>query len=856
VVHAIRVQGSLAVDGRLDEEAWLRAPVMNGFTQFQPEEGARASEDTELRVLYDDQALYIGARLRDSEPARIVRRLSRRDLVADADTFAIYLDPRHDHLTGVQFQVSAGGVQKDALIYDDTWLDDSWDAVWESAVTVDDEGWSVEMRIPFSQLRFAVAPHHVWGINARRVVHRKNEDSWLVMIPSHEHGLASRMAHLHGLAGVRSPRGLDVLPYVSTRAEYVTPSHPDDPFNSGSRYAGGIGMDLKYRLGGTFTVDAAINPDFGQVEVDPAVVNLSAQETFFEEKRPFFIEGNQAFTNFGRSGANSYWGFFRTEPDLFYSRRIGRAPQGRAEAAFIDQPIATTILGAAKITGKTSSGWTFGAIEAVTGRESARTMADAGRGRTPVEPLTNYAVIRAQRDLGRRGGMGVLTTTVHRDLGVPALRDLLVGQAYVAGADGHVFFDRSRDWVLTGGVAGSLLKGSPSAIVHVQQASLRYFQRPDATHVRLDRAAESLSGWTGHLDLNKNSGNVVVNAAVWGISPGFDANDLGFMYQADRAGGHGLVQWRKLTPDRFTRQRSVAVAKWWTWNYGGDSQGDGVQVLSTYQFLNYWRLTGNAGHARRTWDDRLTRGGPTTIRPGNRFVNVSFGSDPRRTVSLSGYGTYTAREFGGRTRSAQLAMVLKPMSSLTLSTGPTVMRLRQVAQYIRSVPDPLAAHTFGTRYIFGTLEQTEVSMTTRMNLILSPKLSLQVYAQPLISVGDYPEYKELAQPRTYDFLRYGVEKGTLDRDAQTGRILIDPDGEGPAAPFGLPAADFNFKSLRVNAVLRWEWGPGSTVFFVWTQRREDLADPGHFAFGRDARALFGAPADDILMVKVTYWFSR
>jgi hypothetical protein len=856
-VQAAATADAVTIDGRLDDEAWRQAPVWRDFSQRAPDEGAPATERTELRLLYDTHALYVGARLYDRDPAAIVRRLSRRDLLADADQFSIYLDPQHDRLTGVAFRVSAAGVQQDSLIYNDTFLDDSWDAVWTSAVAVDGEGWSVEMRIPFSQLRFPrdAAPT-VWGVNAERVIQRRNEGSWLAMVPRRENGLASRMARLEGLDHLAAVHHLELLPYSSVRGEMIRPLSAGDPFNDGSRGFASVGMDLKYRLSNSLTLDATVNPDFGQVEVDPAVVNLTAFETFYEEKRPFFVTGNPIFKAFGRGGAPEQFGYFRTEPDLFYSRRIGRAPQGTTTAGFVDRPTATTILGAGKITGRTRSGWTIGALEAVTGSEWAR-VENRGVSRQPVEPLTNYLALRASRELGRRGGVGLLTTAVHRDLPDGSLSNLLVGQAYVAGGDGHYFFDGDREWVVTGQLSGSLLRGAPAAIDRVWRAPVRYLQRPDAPHIdATPRDRDHLAGWTGHVDVNRNAGNVLVNGAVWGTSPGFDANDLGFMYQADRAGGHGQVIWRKTTPDRFTRARQLLVSKWWTWNWGRESQGDGVQAQGTLELLNYWKVTATGSYARRTWDDRLTRGGPSTIRPGNHGVAMTLASDVRRTLSLTATGNATDREFGGWSRTATVSANFKPATWLSLSAGPSLLKQHNVAQYVRSVADPLAVDTYGGRYVFADLEQTEIGLATRLNWVLSPRLSLQIYAQPLLSVGEYSQYKELARPKTYDFRRYGIEAGTLVRDGKANVFVADPDGDGPALPFTFAPGDFNFKSLRVNSILRWEWRPGSTLYVAWTQQRQDLTSPGDLAFGRDIDALASAPADDVVMVKVTYWLGR
>jgi hypothetical protein len=854
--RAVRASSPVSVDGRLDEPTWQAAPVAGGFLQRDPDQGQPATEPTEFRLLFDDHALYVGARLHDDSPDRIVRQLSRRDAVAEADTFTLYLDPHRDRRTGVVLQVSAAGVQRDAAIYDDNFEDDTWDAVWESAVAVDEGGWSVEMRIPFSQLRFPTTPGHAWGVNARRVVYRKNESSWLELVPKNESGLASRMAGLGGIEGIEPGRHVELLPYVSGRAEYVAPSSPDDPWNDGSRYLGGAGLDFRYGLGTGKAIVGAINPDFGQVEVDPAVVNLTAFETFFEEKRPFFTEGSQVFLRFGRSGASDYTTYYYPEPQLFYSRRIGRTPQGRAPGAYMDVPTSTTILGAAKVVGRTGSGWNLGLLEALTGREFAQVASGESRDRVEVEPLTNYFVGRAQHGLGSRASVGFIGTAVLRDLRTPDLEGLLVSRAFLGGVDGHVFLDAKQDWVVSGGLSGSTVAGSPAAVLRLQLAAQRYYQRPDAPHVSVDPSATSLSGWSGRVGLNKNSGNVTFNVGAWGISPGFEPNDLGYATQTDRGGAHGQVLFRKLTPDAWTRTRKLAIAKWWTFNYGSECQGDGVQVTAGAQLRNYWQLDLTLGKSWNTWDDKLTRGGPTTIRPGIESLSLTATTDARRRLWVSATAALSNREFGSRSRQYSAALNLRPWTALTLSATPSLLQAHTIAQYLTTVPDPTATATFGSRYVFGGLEQTEWSVPLRVNLVLSPRLSLQLYTQALLSTGDYPGIRELAAPRTYDFPVYGVDVGTIARDPTLPFYEIDPDGTGEARPFRIPVPDFNFKSLRVNAVLRWEFRPGSAAYVVWTQRREDGRNPGDQDFVRDLGDLFSAPADDVFMVKLAWWIGR
>ena len=392
--------------------------------------------------------------------------------------------------------------------------------------------------------------------------------------------------------------------------------------------------------------------------------------------------------------------------------------------------------------------------------------------------------------------------------------------------------------------------------LRVQRAAPRYYQRPDAPHVSVDPTATSLSGWSGRLGLNKNSGNVTFNAGLWGISPGFEPNDLGFATQTDRGGAHGQVLFRKLVPDGWTRTRQLSIARWWTFNYGRESQGDGVALSFGGQLRNYWQLDFALGKSWNTWDDKLTRGGPTTIRPGIESLTAVAASDSRRPFWVQARAALSNREFGGRSRQYSATLNLRPWTALTLSATPTYLRSRTIAQYLSTVPDPTATATFNSRYVFGELEQTEWSIPLRVNLVLTPRLSLQLYTQALLSTGDYPTIRELLAPRTYDFPVYGVDVGTIARDPVLPLYDIDPDGAGPAPSFRIPVPDFNFKSLRVNAVLRWEFRPGSAAYVVWTQRRQDGRNPGDHALGRDLGDLFAAPADDVFMVKLAWWLGR
>jgi hypothetical protein len=853
-LHAYRTSEKITIDGVLNDPAWMKAPLEFDFTQRDPIEGVNPSERTEIQVAYDETSIYFGVRLYDKEPQRIVRQLSRRDDNPDADYFILQLSPNHDRLTGALFQVSAAGVQRDAIISNDTFQDQSWDGVWESAVRIDDEGWSLEMRIPFSQLRFPPGEHQVWGINAARYIHRKNETVWLQMVPKNESGTASRMDDLEGIDGVEGHRHLDLMPYIVSRGQFIRPSGPKDPFNSGHRLFGSTGMDLKYGLTSNFTLDATVNPDFGQVEVDPAVVNLSQFETFFPEKRPFFLEGANIFDNFGRGGSNNFWGFNRNNPNLFYSRRIGRSPQGSVTGDFVDPPTSTRILGAGKLTGKTRNGWTLGIVEAVTDRDNADVSTHGQRSKVEVEPLTNYMVARVLRDYNR-AGFGFLTTSVERDLRSQNLNDLLSKRSHLAGADAYWFLDSNKMWVVTGKLAGSFINGSSAAIDNLQQSPQHYFQRPDADEVRLRPGATSMRGWTGDLNFNRQSGNITFNAALWGVSPGFESNDIGFQNGGDSAGAHEVLLWRKTTPDRFTRSRNVWLGKWWTWDYGRKTTGDGWNGSAFVQYLNYWDTFMNWGIQRQARDDQLTRGGPAALRLSGQFFNFGFDTDPRKKISAGYFYGMGRNKPNAWNISSNVNVNYKPTPSITISSGPGFDRSRGNAQYVTSQADSTATRTYRNRYVFSEIDQFDVNLTTRVNWILSPKMSLQLFTQPLISIGRYWDFKEFAQPNTFSFFRYGHDIGQVSFDPSSSQYTINPDNTGQAAQITFSDPNFNLKSLRVNAIFRWEWHLGSTLYLVWTENRQDHSNPGYYSTSHDVAHLFGHP-DDVFLARIAYWFSK
>src|SRR6266705_1981811 len=828
-VRASRLAQPIAVDGVLAEAAWQQGVRVSRFIQRDPIEGAQPSESTVVYVAYDDAALYVAARLYDGHPDSIEARLGRRDAQLDSDRFTVFLDPYHDKRSGFYFGINAAGTLYDGTLFNDDWDDDTWDGVWEGKVTRDASGWTIEMRIPYSQLRFVKSPQYVWGINFRRDIARKNEFDYIVYTPRDGRGFVSRFPDLIGIERIEPPRRLEIMPYATSRAAF-TRQPAGNPFNDGSKLDPGLGADAKIGLGSNLTLNATVNPDFGQVEVDPAVVNLSDRETFFNEKRPFFVEGSSIF-EFGFGGQSNFWGFNWSGPSFFYSRRVGRSlsAPGAPEKGYVDGPDGAHILGAVKLTGKVAGSWNVGGLTAVTARERA-TLQDSlgGRWGQEMEPVATYGVYRAQKEFAKgRQGLGFLSTIAGRSFEDPALRDVRNSNSMTVGTDGWIFLDSSKTWVTTAWVAASRIAGSAARIASVQRNSVHYFQRPDAPSLRVDSNATSLTGTAARFTLAKQRGNIFVNSAFGVISPGFDVNDLGFLSRTGYINMHlgGGRTWSK--PGKLFRYAEVGGAVFRNYDWDGNIIWSGLFQFGYVQFHNYYGLNWNLAYNPWTVSNRRTRGGPLTLTPPGYQFGFDANSDSRKRVTLgAGAGTYY-RSGADYDWYSYLNVQYLPAPNVSVSVGPNLSGANYPLQYVDAIADSTATATYGTRYVFARLRQTELSAGVRLNWTYSPTLSLQLYAQPLISAGKYDRFKSLARPRSYAF-------------------------DSTAAPSN---PDFNFKSLRGNAVLRWEYRPGSTLFFVWTQSRSASDDNGEFRFGSSMRSMLSAPAENIFMVKATYWWN-
>ncbi len=857
-ITAVRVARPPVLDGRLDDSVWALAAPITDLRQSDPEEGHLVSESTAVRLLYDDEALYIGVRLFDREPGKIARHLGRRDSFTQSDDFRVLIDSYHDHRTAYRFDVNPLGVKHDLQFGDDgNFADDSWDPVWEVATSVDSLGWSAEYRIPFSQLRFSRTRDQVWGVRFVRTILRKNEFAMWPFIGKTESGFVSRFGHLVGLRDIPAPKRLELLPYSVGRGTFHQPSNPANPFDKSSDYFGGAGLDLKYGVTSNLTLDATMNPDFGQVEIDPAFVNLTAFEQFLPEHRPFFVEGADIFGFGGGSGGFVQFG---NAPQFFYSRRIGHRPLGSPFSAgqFVDNPEKTTILGAAKLTGRSPGGWSVGVLDVATARERATVLdtTTGTRSYDPVEPLTDYFVGRVKRTLnGGNDGYGFVVTAVNRDLGVPALKFRRTA-AYDWGMDARHRWGQNT-YAIAADVGGSFMRGDTLAIQATQHSSSRYYQRPDARSFHYDPRRTSLSGLTGDLYVDKLAGTWLWGAAVSTTTPGFEVNDLGFQRRVDRIASGVYVAVHQTRPGRVIREATVVLTGAPSWNFDGDPIQRQVFASSFGTFRNFWFFNLNGGYSAQVIDDRLTRGGPLSLIPQGWFANAGLQTDQRKAVTGGVFGSYNHDASGGWSWSASPQVRVRPSGALSLSLSPNFSGGRSSAQFVQRVPDTLAARTFGTRYVFAQLRQHELDLALRLDATVSPTLSLQVYAQPFTFVGEYGGYKELAAPRTFRFDAYGQANGSsITYDATAGTYTVHPEGAQPADSFTIANPSFRTRSLRINAVLRWEYRPGSTLFVVWTQNRAgDFADPT-FDVGRDlGRELFKDRPTNVLLVKFNYWIS-
>jgi hypothetical protein len=836
------------IDGVLDDPAWQGADWQGDFIQREPYEGKPPSQQTEFKILYDDKHLYVAIRAHDTDPDRIERRLSRRDTI-EGDSVGIDIDSYFDKRTSFGFVVNAAGVKRDLVLSNDgDDADMNWDPIWLVKTSRDENGWNAEMRIPLSQLRFAGSDSLTWGLQVHRNLFRRAEHSLWQFIPRDSSGWVHQFGELHGLDGIKPSRQVEILPYTVGRYQAFQPAE-GNPFTSGRDGDLQAGLDGKIGVTSDLTMNFTVNPDFGQVEADPSVVNLTAYETYYEEKRPFFIEGRNILSFPLMIGDGDLSG-----DNLFYTRRIGSRPSRSiypGSGEFVSMPENTSIIGAFKLTGKTRNGISIGLIDSLTAREYARLSSGGPVTEKQVEPLTNYFGLRLQKDYNQgRTFVGAMATATHRDLSESSL-SFLHQAAYSGGIDfSHTW--KNRTYHLVARAVFSHVQGSEEALLRTQTSSLRYYQRPDITHVTLDPTRRSLSGHGGTAYAAKfGQGHLSYMAGMTWRSPGLELNDMGYQRQADN-----ILQWlwaayRIWEPFFIFREVNVQANQWRGWDFSGTNTVDGGNLNLNTQLKNYWSLGAGLNLQIESLSPSALRGGPMLRYPGGWNLWYSVGTDMRQKARVTLMGSqFWGDHDNARQQNYSISVSYRPNNALDLSLSPSYSLSTRNLQYVQAVPfDP------EKRYIMGRIHQETLAVTLRLNFSLTPDLSVQFYGQPFVSAGDYTHFKRITEPRAD---AYGDRFHTFGDDEimylpDSNLYAVDETGDGRTDyMFGNP--NFNFREFRSNLVVRWEYFPGSALYLVWSQGRTGFGYSGDFTYQEDIRQLFDLPPHNVFLIKFSYCF--
>lgn len=837
---AVRIQNdAIYIDGLLDEPDWKTGRPVQDFLQREPFEGEPATEKTEVTILYDDHALYVGARMYSNTPENVRGGATRRDDIGYSEAFKIAIDAYLDRRTSYSFGVTAAGVRRDHYYPLDDEIksrDGGFDPVWDVRTSIDSLGWVAEMQIPFSQLRFYDKEEQVWGVTFNRFIPSRNEDVYWAPRSKKVPGWASLFGDLVGIKGINPTMRLEVMPYGAASMRRNDIDDPQNPFDNGFQWKRRFGADFKMGLGPHLTLDATVNPDFGQVEADPAVVNLTAFETIFDERRPFFIEGNKLLSN--------------SQQTYFYSRRIGAAPLGSASGSYVDVPTNTTILAASKISGRLSSGLAIGALGALTSSENAHVF-DPPTGKTSdvrVQPLTAYAVIRAEQEFGENGSyVGMTGTAVKRDLGAgTTLRKLLPGEALTGGVNWDMRSDQGI-YEFTGEIGGSLVWGSSLSMQQIQSSSAHYFQRPDSKTARFDSTRTMLSGYAVDLGFHKYGGD----HWLWGTSlnlesPGLELNDIGRLTSADDIQASANLHYRETVPSEWYHSYDFGVSVDNGWNFDGIRQFSNVSASARLTWKNFLRTNFDVTHQMRALSDNLTRGGPLMATPQSTSVEASISTNATRTP-LKASAEYEWDEIGGWSSSYSFSLALRPGDQWEFSVKPGFERSLNTRQYVSSVSNP-GNTTYGRRYIFSAIERTTMFVQFRLMYNFSPFLSLEVYAEPFAARGEYSRFGELGEPGGMNLRRYGSDVGSITKDVNNDYVVTDGTSQ-----FMIANKNFNVRSWRSNIVLRWEWRLGSTLYLVWQQNKYRSNPDGSDLSAKSLWESLRASGDNIVVLKISYW---
>ena len=837
------------IDGRLDDPVWEEGEWEGGFIQSEPYEGQTPSQQTAFKILYDGKNIYVAIQALDNEPDKIERRLARRDNL-EGDMVSILFDSYFDHRTAFSFAVNAAGVKGDEIISDNgQGRDQNWDPIWYVKAAVDEKGWSAEMRIPLSQLRFGKKQEHVWGLQVNRFYFRKEEVSNWQLIPKDVSGFVNQFGELHGINGIESSRKIELYPYTLGMLESFQ-EQPGNPFATGRSNSLVGGLDGKIGISSDLTLDFTINPDFGQVEADPSEVNLTAFETYFEEKRPFFIEGRNIMSFQIMIGDGDL-----SSDNLFYSRRIGRRPNRSLDLSdghFVDMPQNTTILGAFKLSGKTKNGLSIGIIDGITAQENARIFSLGLYSDEPVEPLTNYFGARLQKDYNQGNTViGGMLTSVNRSLSNPDL-NFLHNSAYSGGIDlYHTWKDKT--YFVSFNAIFSRVQGSSEAILNTQTSPLRYFQRPDADHVTLDPTRTSLSGHGGTLIGGKTgSGHLQYITGITWRSPGLELNDMGYLRNADTILEFVWANYRIWEPFSIFRELSFNGNQWRGWNFGWERAFAGGNIGFNGQFKNYWSLSTGINHNAYGLSESALRGGPALVYPGawGSYINVT--TDSRKKIRLSAsWSSFVRKESDSSSKSYGFGLNFNPSKAISVMVQPVLSLNENDLQYV-------SQRDFGLdkRYVFARIDQKTFGVTLRFNLSLTPDLSIQFYGQPFVSSAQYTHFKRITSPRAavYSDRFHVFTESELNFNSQEEFYSVDENQDG-IMDYSISDPNFNFLQFRSNLVIRWEYKPGSSLYLVWSQGRTGYLPYGDYTFMDNMQELFAVYPHNVFLIKFSYGFN-
>jgi len=828
------------IDGDLSDAVWNLVDWSGDFTENEPDNGTTPSQQTKFRILYDAKYLYVGVRCYDSDSNNIERRLARRDKFA-GDWIDVDIDSYSDKRTAFAFNMTAAGVKGDGFLAENgkNW-DPSWNPVWYGDAKIDKEGWTAEMKIPFSQVKFGKAKEQVWGLQINRKIFAQDEQAVWQAMSQDAPGWVSEMGVLRGLIDIQPQKQLEIQPFIVAQLD-TYPKEEGNPFRDGSDFKFNGGLDAKIGITNDLTLDLTVNPDFGQVDADPGAIALDGFQIFFEERRPFFVENKNIFD----------YAFATGNDNVFYSRRIGRSPQGAAsldKGEFADEPVNTTILGAAKFSGKTKNGWSVGLLESVTGEMFAEIDNKGERRKEMVEPPTNYLVGRLQKDFNNRNSyFGGIFTATNRNL--PLNLDFLHMSAYTGGIDfRHNWKD--RNYYLEGNFVTSKVNGSKKAIAHTQNSITHLFQRVDANHVAVDPDRTSLTGTGGKLELGKaGGGNWRYNGGFIWKSPELELNDVGFLRQADEIRQFAEIQRLFLKPNNFYRRAQVGLEQYTTYDFGGNYNRILYELSAYINYKNNWSTEFGAAHKPRIFSNTALRGGPRWRWSDENFFYLLVGSDRRKKFNYTlGYVNSQSKQNNFSLERYSIEFNYQPFDAFSLSTEIAYEENPNKTQYVTEV-----SFEGSPRYIMAHIDNRTFSTSIRFDYSINPNLSIQYYGQPFISSGIYSDFNFVNDPLADDLGQRVTWLGSnqITRSMDIGNYRVDENLDG-TTDYEIGDPDFVFVQFRSNLVVRWEYVSGSEIFLVWSQGITGKGDPLD-ALGRNLDGqLFGKKKDNTFLIKATY----